>query len=269
MRARYFLLYLCDELGVLVNLSKSSLTPTQSNDYLGMTLQSTPLKAFLTQARIQKVLSLVDEFSSSREQPLSLWQSLLGVTSSMTLLISGARVRMQSLQLRLNVAGPQIAEHALISWDDSWQKDLWWWSDASHLVWGVSRPPSTMPPSLYGRVRLWVGSFAWRQPPVQLVDSGHISLFDQTSRASGSSLGGSGFPSSSEWSFGVVVHGQHLRSGLPAQGRGYPFIHPQLGSAVHPSPLRVQRCSSAPQVCSWEAQRLGGFFQSGFPSLGL
>ena len=57
VRVRDFLLSLCEELGVMVNLSKSSLTPTQTIDYLGMTLQSTPLKAFPTQARIQKVLS--------------------------------------------------------------------------------------------------------------------------------------------------------------------------------------------------------------------
>ena len=122
----------------------------------------------------------------------------------------------------------------------------------------VSRPTSTAPPSLYGCVRLRVGGFTQRRPPVRLVDSGHISLFDQPSRASGGSLGSLGFPSSSEGSSGVVVH-----------GRGYPLVHPQLGSAVHPSPLRIQRCSSAPPVCSWEAQRLGGFSQSGFPSLGL
>ena len=117
---------------------KSSLTPTQTVDYLGMTLQSSPLRAFPTQARIQKVLSLVADFSSSREQPLSLWRSLLGVMSSMTALIPGARLRMRSLQLRLNVAGPKQAEHALISWDSSCHQDLRWWSDASHLIGGVS-----------------------------------------------------------------------------------------------------------------------------------
>ena len=56
--ARDFLLWLCNKLGVQVNLAKSSLTPTQTLDYLGMTLQSTPLRAFPTQTRIRKVLSL-------------------------------------------------------------------------------------------------------------------------------------------------------------------------------------------------------------------
>ena len=71
--SRDFLLALCSELGIQVNLSKSCLTPSQRQDYLGMTLQSSPLRAFPKQARVQKVLCLVDEFSSSRVQPLSLF----------------------------------------------------------------------------------------------------------------------------------------------------------------------------------------------------
>ena len=64
----------------------------------------TPLRAFPTQARIHKVLCLVDEFSSSPEQPLSLWRSLLGVMSSLSTLIPGSRIQMQSLQHRLLVS---------------------------------------------------------------------------------------------------------------------------------------------------------------------
>ena len=111
-QARNFLLRLCQELGVLVNLSKSSLTPSQSLDYLGMALQTTYLRAFPTRARIQKVLSLVEEFVSSRQQPLSAWRSLLSMMSSMSALVPGARLRMRSLQLRLNVAGALASENA-------------------------------------------------------------------------------------------------------------------------------------------------------------
>ena len=136
--ARDFLLWLCRELGVQVNLAKSSLTLTQTLNYLGITLQSTPLRAFPTQARIRKVLSLVEEFSSSREQPLSLWRSLLGVMSSMSALVPGSRLRMSPLQLRLNVAGPKLSEDVLVSWDDSCLPDLRWWSVANHLKVGVS-----------------------------------------------------------------------------------------------------------------------------------
>ena len=134
IRARDFLLWLCQELGVLVNLLKSSLTPSQSLDYLGMNLQTVPLRVFPTQARVRKVLSLVDDFASSRHQPLSAWRFLLGVMSSMSAVVPGARLRMRLLQLRLNVAGALASEVDLVSWDDSCLSDLQWWSVVSHLV---------------------------------------------------------------------------------------------------------------------------------------
>ena len=63
----------------------------------------------------------------------------MGVMSSLTPLIPCARLRMRSLQLCLNVAGPQPPDLALISWeDDSCHRDLLWWSNASHLIAGVS-----------------------------------------------------------------------------------------------------------------------------------
>ena len=136
-RARDFLLWLCLELGVLVDLSKSSLIPSQSLDYLRMTLQTSPLRAFPTQARIQKVLSLVEDFVFCRQHPLSGWQSLLGVMSSMSTLVPGAWLRMRSLQLRLSVAGSLTSEDALISWDDSCLQDLRWWSVVAHIDIGV------------------------------------------------------------------------------------------------------------------------------------
>ena len=84
------------------------------------------------------MLSLVSEFASSRSQSLTLRRSLLGVMSSLIPLIPGARLRMRSLQLRLNVVGPQPSDLTQISWDDSCHRDLLWWSDASHLMDGVS-----------------------------------------------------------------------------------------------------------------------------------
>ena len=79
------------------------------------------------------MLSLVSEFASSPAQPLPLWRSLLGVMSSLSPLIPGSQ-----LQMRLKITGPQTSDLALISWDDSCHWDLRWWSDASHLVGGVS-----------------------------------------------------------------------------------------------------------------------------------
>ena len=62
----------------------------------------------------------------------------MGVMSSLSSLIPGARLRMRALQLRLNVSGLQSSEAALISLDDSCLKDLRWWSVPCQLEVGVA-----------------------------------------------------------------------------------------------------------------------------------
>ena len=136
-RARDFLLWLCARLGILVNLAKSTLIPSQRLDYLGMTLQSSLLRAFPLQARVHNALSLVAEFESSRLQPRKLWLSLLSIMSSLSAVVPGSRLRMRALQLHLHVAGSGLLDSDLVSWDDSCLPDLRWWSIAAHLEVGV------------------------------------------------------------------------------------------------------------------------------------
>ena len=57
--------------------------------------------------------------------------------SSMSSLIPGSRLRMRSLQLRLNAAGPSLVDTAVVSWDDSCLEDLRWWSVESNLLVGL------------------------------------------------------------------------------------------------------------------------------------
>ena len=128
VRARNFLFWLCQELGICVNLSKSSLTPFQTIDYLGMRLQMRPLRVFPTPKRILKLSSRVLDFVSCRQQLLSPWRQLLGVMSSLSSIVPGSCLRMRSLQLPLNTTGCLLEDSATVSWDDSCLDDLWWWS---------------------------------------------------------------------------------------------------------------------------------------------
>ena len=137
VQARDFLLWLCQELGVRVNLAKSSLTPSQTADYLGMRLQTHPLRVFPTLKRVLKLSSLVLEFVSCRQHPLPVWCQLLGVMSSLSSIVPGSRLWMRSLQLRLNAAGRLLPNSAAVSWDDSCLEDLRWWSEESHLLVGL------------------------------------------------------------------------------------------------------------------------------------
>ena len=138
VRARDFLLWLCRELGIRVNAAKSSLTPTQSLDYLGMTLVTAPLRVFPTLKRRQKLAALLSIFLSDRLQPVSVWRQLLGVMSSLSSLVPGSRLRMRSLQLRLNLSTRLLSDSDLVAWDSSCLEDLQWWSVDDHLSVGLS-----------------------------------------------------------------------------------------------------------------------------------
>ena len=126
VRARDFLLWLCQELAVRVNLGKSSLTTSQTLDYLGMSLHTRPLRVFPTHKRVLKLSSMLLEFVSCRQQRLLLWRQLLGVMSLMSSIVPGSRLRMRSLQLRLNAAGRLLPDSASVAWDDSCLADLRW-----------------------------------------------------------------------------------------------------------------------------------------------
>ena len=137
IRARDFLLDLCNQLLIRVNLEKSQLVPSQVSTYLGMKINSQILRAFPTPERLQKLSSLLEEFCSGLRQRAFLWMSLLGTMSSLTLLVPGARLRMRSLQLILRKSWDYQNENQLISYGASCLADLQWWSDESNLTPGV------------------------------------------------------------------------------------------------------------------------------------
>ena len=99
---------------------------------------TTSLRVFPTLKRVQKLSLLLQEFLSDRQHPLSVWHHLLGVMSSMSALVPGARLRMMSLQLHLNTAG-SLLEGDLVSWDDCCLLDLQWWSKESRQVFLLAR----------------------------------------------------------------------------------------------------------------------------------
>ena len=136
VRARDFLLWLCRLLGIIVNPSQSSLVLTQTLDYLGVTLETSPMRVFPTLKRVQKFSLLLQDFRADRLHPVSVWRSLLGMMSFMSAIVPGPRLRMVSLQLRLNAAGPLLVDGDLVSWDDGCLRDLRWWSNKSHLIVG-------------------------------------------------------------------------------------------------------------------------------------
>ncbi|XP_066981211.1 uncharacterized protein [Macrobrachium rosenbergii] len=121
-------------LGIRVNLDKSALIPAQVRTYLGMTIQTRLLRAFSTEERILPILSQLEVFLSNRAQPVSLWKSLLGRMSSLSLFVPGSRLQIRSLQVSLRNRWDFREENAFIVWDDSCLKDLRWHSEEHHLT---------------------------------------------------------------------------------------------------------------------------------------
>ena len=131
-------LHLCNSLGIVVNWEKSQLVPTQRICYLGVLLDSVSFRASPAQKCVDKLLSIGDMFLSSVEQPAKSWLELLGVLSSLTLLIPGGRLRMRSFQFVLHRYWDRVDRDALVRWSPEIEQDLLWWLNRERLELGVS-----------------------------------------------------------------------------------------------------------------------------------
>ena len=122
------LLSVCTELCIQVNLTKSSLVPSQSLVYLGMEIHSLPFIARPTPARANNQIRLIEEFLSTSSPPASFWRRLLGHLSSLILLVSGGMIRMRLLQLCLKDQWDFLDDQFQVSWSPLCREDLLWWS---------------------------------------------------------------------------------------------------------------------------------------------
>ena len=99
--ARDKVLSLCQELGIVVNLEKSTLTPSQTIVNLGIRIDSQTFWASATPSRIEKFFSIAEEFLSSKVQSAKFWRVLLGHLASLSRLVPNGQLRMRALQLAL------------------------------------------------------------------------------------------------------------------------------------------------------------------------
>ena len=138
---------LCQELGIVVNLEKSTLTPSQTIVYLGIRIDSQTFQASATPSRIEKFFSIVEEFLSSKVQSAKFWRVLLGHLASLSRLVPNGQLRMRALQLALSRGWDFRDEDILVPWDPPSRDNLRWWCTESCLEEGVSlalRSPDQM-----------------------------------------------------------------------------------------------------------------------------
>ena len=138
LQSRDRLLTVCTELGIQVNLMKSSLVPTQSLVYLGMEIRSLPFIARPTPARVGNLLRLIEEFLSTLSPPAFLWCRLLGHLSSLTLLVPGGMLRMRLLQICFKDQWDFLDAQFQVSWSPPCREDLLWWARVAQQREGMS-----------------------------------------------------------------------------------------------------------------------------------
>ena len=134
----HVVLDLCRDLGIVINLEKSNLVPSQVAQYLGVVLDAQSFVASPSPDRIARLRSTAGEFLSSTDPPAGIWLSLLGMLSSLSHLVPGGRLRMRSLQLCLHQSWDRVDQSARIPWSQDCLRDLRWWLHLPHLSQVVS-----------------------------------------------------------------------------------------------------------------------------------
>ena len=117
------------------------------------------------------------------------------------------------------------------------------------------------PLSLLQRFGPRLGRCFRRPPPLRLVVSPLLALFDQPARAIGHPLRDSGFSASPPGSVCSRVFRQLHGFGLPPEAGGHSLIFPECGGSGTASPLRVSISSSSSPVHSRPSECSGGFTQ--------
>ena len=129
---------LCRELGIVVNLAKSRLIPSQVVQYLGVVIDSRSFRASPSPDRVARLQSTAGEFLFCADPPASTWLSLLGMLSSLSHLVPGGRLRVRSLQLCLHRSWDRGDQSIRIPWSLDCLRDLRWWLNLPCLSLGVS-----------------------------------------------------------------------------------------------------------------------------------
>ena len=225
IHSRDRLLSICTELGIQVNLTKSSLVPTQSLVYLGMEIRSLPFIARPTPVRVNNLIRLIEEFLSTPSPPALLWRRLLGHLSSLTLLVSGGMLRMRLLQLCLKDQWDFLDDQFQVSWSPLSREDLLWWVRVAQLREGVSLSlPAPDIKLLLGRFGCRLGSPRRRTPCLGSLVSSSEDTLDQHERASSSSIRPEGLRTPVGGPVGSSVLRQHHHSSLSSSfGRNVLF----------------------------------------------
>ena len=143
----HWVLDLCKRLGLLVNLQKSELVPSQDFVFVGYRYKTKLGMVYPTNERILKLRPLLALFLDKPTQTAQLWQSLLGLLAATEKLVPFGRLHMRELQadLRSQWSAATGSPDQLVTLTAAGREAIIWWLSPDNLSRGSSfRPP---PPS--------------------------------------------------------------------------------------------------------------------------
>ena len=261
LQSRDRLLTVCTELGIQVNLTKSSLVPTQSLVYLGMEIRSLPFIARPTPARVSNLLRLIEEFLSTPSPPASLWRRLLGHLSSLTLLVPGGMLRMRLLQLCLKDQWDFLDDQFQVSWSPLRGSSLVG-SSGTAAGGRESLSPRSRRQLFLRRLGRRLGGPSRRTPCLgPLVSSSDDSL-RQLERVASSSVWPTGLRTSFSGPVGSAVLRQHHHSRLSSSFRRDVLLHSERHGEGGTSMGRESPCPSPASIHHGLVQRHSGRSES-------
>jgi len=131
-------LELLDQLGLMINLEKSELTPSQHIEFVGVLYDLAEGRAFPPQTRVDKITARLQDFQRSSYKSAKEWMSLVGILGSVTDQVPLGRLHVRPLQFHLQ-------EHwnlgkspsTLIPVTEEIKYQLKWWTRSDALVIGV------------------------------------------------------------------------------------------------------------------------------------
>ena len=121
---------LCGELGLLVNLDKSDLVPTQAFTYLGATYNLVTYTVCPTPGNFLKVKQLGEKFLTSGHMPARKWLQLIRLINSLDKYTDFGRWRLRHIQwcLRIQWKSARDSLKAQVSVTKAARQAISWWT---------------------------------------------------------------------------------------------------------------------------------------------
>ena len=131
---------LCRRLGLVINLEKSDLIPSQVATYLGIELDTIVGQARPSHKRVTNWLSIAEGFTAQQSPPAVQWLKVLGHLVSLEKLVPYGRMHIRSIQWQLRLHWSQSKEKSskLIPLDLKCHLAIRWWTNRDNLGRGVT-----------------------------------------------------------------------------------------------------------------------------------